>query len=71
MEALLDYFASHREELVKQRAQREADRAARELAARNAPPPPPRHSVIHFWPLQPEQRAAILENAQREKGAQP
>ena len=71
IDSLLDYFASHREELIQSKAQRESDRAARELSARNAPPPPPRHSVIHFWPLQPAQRAAILENTRHEKGAQP
>ncbi len=65
MESLLDYFDSHREELVKLQAQREADRAARELAALNAPPPPPRHSVVHFWPLQPAQRAAIQSQTQQ------
>lgn len=73
MESLLDYFDSHREELVKLQAQREADRAARELAALNAPPPPPRHSVVHFWPLQPAQRAAIQSQTQQNsaKGGQP
>ncbi len=69
MESLLDYFDSHREELIKLQAQREADRAARELAERNAPPPQPRHSFVHFWPLQPAQREAIqaktLQEAQR------
>lgn len=69
MEALLDYFDSNREGLIQLQAQREADRAARELAALTAPPPPPRRSVIQFWPLQPAQRAAILENTQRAKGA--
>ncbi len=66
MNSLLDYFAAHREELVKLHAKREADSAARELAARNAPPPPPRHSVIHYWPLQPAQRAAINAQVQQE-----
>ena len=69
MEALHDYFEANREMLMQQHAQREVERAARELAERNAPPPGLRHAVIHFWPLQPEQRAAILENTQREKGA--
>ncbi len=72
MEALHDYFEANREMLMQQHAQREVEReverAARELAARNAPPPGPRHAVIHFWPLQPEQRAAI-EQAEREKRA--
>jgi hypothetical protein len=65
MEALLEYFDSHRQDLLRM----QAERAARELAARNAPPPPPRHSIVHFWPLQPAQRAAILENTQRQQGA--
>lgn len=69
MELLLDYYDAHKEELMQQQAQRAADQAAREQAARNAPPPPLRHSIIHFWPLQPAQRAAIQENAQREKEA--
>jgi hypothetical protein len=66
MDSLLDYFATHRAELVQQRAQREADRVARELAARNAPPQPPKHSIIHFWPLQPAQRDTIQAQAQQE-----
>ena len=69
MEALLGYFNSNKAKLTALKAQRDADRAARELAARTAPPPPPRRSVIQFWPLQPAQRAAILENTQRAKGA--
>ena len=68
MEALHDYFEANREMLMQQHAQREVERAARELAERNAPPPGPRNAVIHFWPLQPEQRAAI-EQAEREKRA--
>jgi len=68
MEALHDYFEANREMLMQQHAQREVERAARELAERNAPPPGPRHAVIHFWPLQPEQRAAI-EQAERVKRA--
>lgn len=70
MESLLSYFDANKAGLIQQQAQREAERAAREAAALNAPPPPPRHSVIHFWPLQPAQRAAILENTQRAKEAQ-
>jgi hypothetical protein len=66
LNALLDHFASHRNALVKQRAQREADHAARELAARHAQPLPPRHSIVHFWPLQPAQRDAIQTQAQQE-----
>jgi len=66
MEALHDYFEANREMLMQQHAQREVERAARELAERNAPPPGPRKAVIHFWPLQPEQRAAI-QQAEREK----
>lgn len=69
LKALLDHFDTHRQELLQQQARREADSAARELAVRSAPPPPPRRSVIHFWPLQPAQRAAIQENTRREKGA--
>ncbi|MCX6849227.1 MAG: hypothetical protein NTY98_09935 [Verrucomicrobia bacterium] len=68
MESLLEYFDTHREELIQRQAQREQERAARELAALHAPPPPPRHSIVHFWPLQPAQRAAI-ETSQRGKGA--
>lgn len=71
MSALLDYYDAHKDELVALKAQRDADRAARDLAALNAPPPPPRRSVVQFWPLQPAQRAAILENSQKQKGAQP
>lgn len=71
MKALLDYFASHRNELIQRQARREADRAARELAALSAPPPPPRHSVIQFWPLQPSQRAAIQAQQQPQGGRQP
>jgi hypothetical protein len=59
MEALLDHYAAHRAELVAQFKQREAERAAQELARQNAPPPGPRHAVVHFWPLQPEQREAL------------
>ncbi len=51
MNSLLDFFDTHRADLVKLQAQREAERAARELAASLAPPPPPRHSIVHFWPL--------------------
>jgi hypothetical protein len=65
MASLLDYFDAHREALVQQQAQREAANAARALAALNAPLPPPRHSIVHFWPLQPAQRAAINEQVQR------
>ncbi|MCF7790348.1 MAG: hypothetical protein K9N47_29785 [Prosthecobacter sp.] len=68
MESLLEYFDTHREELIQRQAQREQERAARELAALHAQPPPPRHSIVHFWPLQPAQRAAI-ESSQRDKGA--
>jgi hypothetical protein len=68
MEALLDYFDAHRDELITQYTQMEAANAARVLAARNAPLPPPRHAVIQFWPLQPAQRAALLEKALRAKG---
>lgn len=71
MDAVLNYFDTHREALLELYAQSEADRLAQELAARSAPPPPPKHSVIHFWPLQPAQRAAILETTQPRKGAQP
>lgn len=66
MEELLEYFDAHREQLVQQRAQREAARVARELAALNAPPPLPRHNVVQFWPLQPAQREAIQAKAQQE-----
>ena len=66
MNSLLDYFDTHRQELIQLQAQREADRAARELAERNAPPPLPRYSIIHFWPLQPAQRAAVHAEVQRE-----
>jgi hypothetical protein len=66
MNSLLDYFASHRDELVQKRAQRESDRVARELLVLNPPPQPPKHSVIHFWPLQPAQREAIQAEAQQE-----
>jgi hypothetical protein len=59
MEALLDHYAAQREELVAQFEQREVERAAQELARQNAPPPGPRHAVVHFWPLQPEQKAAL------------
>ncbi len=69
MESLLDFFDSHRQDLIKLHAQRETERAARELTARNAPPPAHRHSIVHFWPLQPAQRAAILENTQSQQGA--
>lgn len=72
MEALLAYYDAHRKDLAQKRTQREAARAAREKAAPNAPPPAPRHSVVHFWPLQPAQRAAILENTRRgEAGKRP
>jgi hypothetical protein len=66
MNSLLDYFAAHRDELVRLRAQREADRAASDLAASTAQPPPPRHSVVYFWPIQPAQRAAINAQVQYE-----
>lgn len=59
MEALLDHYAAQREELVAQFEQREVQKAAQELARQNAPPPGPRHAVVHFWPLQPEQKAAL------------
>ena len=48
MEALLDFFDTHRQELSQLREKRKTERAARELAAGTAPPPPPRHSVVHF-----------------------
>jgi hypothetical protein len=66
MEALLDYFESNKAELTALKTQRDADRAARQLAALTAPPPPPRRSVIQFWPLQPAQRAAIQAQVQQE-----
>jgi len=69
MDSLLNYFDAHKVGLMQQYAQREAERAARELAALNAPPPPPRRSIIHFWPLQPAQRAAIQESTQRGEAA--
>ena len=69
LDSLLNYFDAHKVGLMQQYAQREAERAARELAVRNAPPPPPRHSIIHFWPLQSAQRAAIQESTQRGEAA--
>jgi hypothetical protein len=69
MEALLDHYAAHRAELVAQFKQREVERAAQELARQNAPPPGPRHAVVHFWPLQPAQRAALQVKMLRERGA--
>lgn len=76
LQALMDHFAAHRAELIAQFAQRQAEAAAQALAARNAPPPAPQHSVTHFWPLQPAQRAAIEAKTQaqtqtQEGGAQP
>lgn len=68
--ALLDYYDSNKDELVALKVQRDADRAARELAARNAPPPPPRNSIVHFWPMQAAQRAAIMGASQVKKGEQ-
>ena len=59
MEALLDHYEAHRAELVAQFEQRAVERAAQEQARQNAPPPGPRHAVIHFWPLQPVQREAL------------
>jgi hypothetical protein len=59
MTALHAYFEANREALVLRHAQREAERAARELAERDAPPPPPRQAVIQFWPLSAEQKAAL------------
>ena len=59
MKALHAYFEANREALVLRHAQREAERAARELAERDAPPPPPRQAVIQFWPLSAEQKAAL------------
>jgi len=69
MEALLAHYVAHREELVAQFEQRGIERAALELAQRNAPPPGPRHAVIHFWPLQPAQKAALTEKMLRERRA--
>jgi len=63
MEALLEFYHAHQADLIAKYQQRETEAAARELAARNAPPPPPRQSVIHFWPLQPEQKAEIEAEA--------
>jgi len=57
MQVLHDYFAANREALVPLHARQEAERAARELAERNAPPP--RHAVIQFWPLSAEQKVAL------------
>jgi hypothetical protein len=59
MEALLAHYAAHRAELVARFEQQEVERAAQELARQNAPPPGPRHAVVHFWPLQPGQREAL------------
>lgn len=64
METLHDYFDAHRDELAQRHAQREAEREARMLAERNAPPPPPRHSVIQFWPLSAAQRTQIAAKMQ-------
>jgi hypothetical protein len=69
MEALLAHYAAHRPELVAQYEQREVERAAQEQARQNAPPPGPRHAVVHFWPLQPAQKAALQEKMARERGA--
>jgi hypothetical protein len=68
MEALLAHYAAHRTELVAQYEQREVERAAQEQARQNVPPPGPRHAVIHFWPLQAAQRAALQEKMARERG---
>lgn len=59
MAVLHDYFEANREMLGQRHAQREAEREARELAQRNASPPPPRHSVIQFWPLSADQKATL------------
>lgn len=70
MQDLMIYYAAHQAALVAQHAQRQTEAFARERAARNAPPPAPRNSVIHFWPLQPAQRAAIDASTQaRQEGA--
>ena len=65
MEALLVHYAAQREELVVQFEQREVQKAAQELARQNAPPPGPRHAVVHFWPLLPEQKAALTAQRRR------
>lgn len=70
IEVLLDYFDSNKAELVALKAQRDAARIAREQAAQNAPPPLPRQSVVNFWRMQPEQRAAIVKKTQPEKGVE-
>jgi hypothetical protein len=67
MEALLAHYAAHRAELVARFEQQEVERAAQELARQNAPPPGPRHAVVHFWPLQPAQKAALMKKHLRQR----
>jgi hypothetical protein len=78
MQAVFEHFESHRDELMKLHAQREAERLERERAARDAPPPAPKQSVVHFWPLPSAQRellrqerAAAAAAATKEGGTQP
>lgn len=67
LEVLHEYFDTHREVLAQAHVQRLAEQAARELAQRNAPPPPLRRSVVQFWPLQASQRELLRAQAQERR----
>lgn len=71
MEALLDYFETSQDELVKQYAQREQERAAQELAKCNAPPPGPKHTVLNFWPINPKTDSHINNFNHKKEAKQP
>lgn len=66
LDVLHDYLETNLTWLAQLQAQRKIERLAREMAERNAPPPPPRHSVIQFWPLNPQQRVALKAQMQAE-----
>jgi len=51
MTALHDYYQTNHEMLMRRYAQQQSDQAAREQEDHRAPPPLPKHEVIHFWPL--------------------
>lgn len=51
LQALHDHVEANGVRLTQLHAQRVAEAEAREIMRQNAPPPPPKHTVIQFWKL--------------------